>query len=155
MSKLNLFLLFNILILSGCYLSQSMASNETYITQPTKTINPTSGTITGRLLILNSEKKTPINDEILYLAEVIFDNEGKSSFASFDRINSPRTTTDSEGKFIFENIKPGKYGLVLDVITASYLLLKPGTTEPIIIEVTGGDIIDLGELTFEELPITK
>lgn len=132
-----------------------MASNETYITQPTKTINPTSGTITGRLLILNSEKKTPINDEILYLAEVIFDNEGKSSFASFDRINSPRTTTDSEGKFIFENIKPGKYGLVLDVITASYLLLKPGTTEPIIIEVTGGDIIDLGELTFEELPITK
>jgi len=156
MSKIHYLLLFifDILMLTGC-LNRFTPPNQSFGLQPTQTLNPISGTVTGRLSMLNSGNITPLKDEILYLAEVISNNEGKSSFASFDRINSPRTTTDAEGRFIFKNVKPGNYGLVIDVITASYLLNKPGTSDPILIEVIGGNVIDLGELIFEDLPIIR
>lgn len=120
----------------------------------TATIDSNYGVVTGRLFLSRSGAKTPVKDQILYLAEVINDDKNNPSFAAFDRINSPRAVTNANGEFEFINVRPGNYGLVLDVITSSYLLAKPGTQEPMILKILGGNNLDLGDLTYDELPIT-
>lgn len=114
---------------------------------PTKAAN--TGIVEGTLLHYNE----PVVNAILYLAGLIKDAQGQDVFASLDRINSPKSLTDDKGNFIFYNIPPGKYGLVLDTVQDSYLLHYPETPQQIIIEVTADSRVSLGELNFQYLPI--
>lgn len=111
--------------------------------------NANSGHVTGTLL----QNGAPAANAILYLAEVIEDDQGEERVASYDRVNSPKSTTDSQGNFAFTDIPPGRYGLVLDVVVSAYLLLDPATGEQFLFSVTGGEITDLGEQNHEDLPI--
>lgn len=140
------------ILLPACSLKPD---NNIYISSNdvNETFDPNLGVVEGKIYLLTSERQIPVKGQILYLAEVINDGESNPSFAAFDRINSPRAVTDNNGHFKFLNVQPGYYGFVLDVITNSYLLMKPGTQEPIIIEVSGGEKSDLGDLVYDELPI--
>ncbi len=108
-----------------------------------------SGHVTGTLL----QNGEPARNAILYLAEVIEDDQGQERVASYDRVNSPKSVTDSQGNFAFTDIPPGKYGLVLDVVVSSYLLLDPETGEQFLFTVKGGEVTALGEMDHEDLPI--
>lgn len=111
--------------------------------------DPDLGSVTGVLLTNN----TPVVNATLYLAEVLKDDQGRESVASFDRVNSPRTFTDAQGRFRFVNVPPGRYGLVLDKILDSYLLNDPETGGQFLITVEVGQEADLGELDHEDLPV--
>jgi hypothetical protein len=91
----------------------------------------------------------------LYLAETIKDNTGREVVAAMDRVRSPRTVTDDQGRFVFPNISPGNYGLVLDYVFESYLLLKPDSQEALLIEVSAEKQIDLGTLLYDSLPLPQ
>jgi hypothetical protein len=108
-----------------------------------------SGIVTGFLLIQGK----PVVDVSVYLADLLKDDQGNDSIASYDRANSPRAFTDIEGKFVFANIEPKKYGLILDVVLNSYLLSHPKGSGPIFITVEAGKIVDLGKLDYTELPL--
>ncbi len=123
-----------------------------YTLEPT-TNESSMGIIVGKIFVVSGGVEKPADGLILYLAEIIVDEKGNASFAAFERVNSPRATTDDSGSFIFENVRPGSYGLVLDVITNSYMLMKPRTKDPIILEVSKGSVYDLGVLVYDELPI--
>ncbi len=122
---------------------------------PSATSVPGTSRVTGVLLVKINGKSQPAKAALLYLAGTIKDSAGKDSFAALDRIHSPRTETDDHGRFVFSNVPPGNYGLILDVITNSYLLMKPGSQEPLIVEVSTGQQVDLGTLLYDSLPLSN
>lgn len=89
----------------------------------------------------------PVANARLYLGSII-----KNGVVAFDRTRSITTTTDEGGKFEFRDVPPGEYGLVLDTIMSSYLLLWPDKKEPILIVVTESQGVCLGEINFPVLP---
>lgn len=114
---------------------------------------PDPGLETGHVTGILLQSGEPAANAILYLAEVIADDQGEERVASYDRVNSPKSVTDNQGNFAFTDIPPGKYGLVLDVVVSAYLLLDPETGEQFLFTISGGEITDLGELDHEDLPI--
>lgn len=117
--------------------------------EPTPTFDSDKGIIRGKIL----RNDNPVQDITLYLAEVMKDSEGNELIASFSKTDSPRTSTNQEGSFTFLNITPGRYGLVLDTVIDSYLLHDPENDEQIIISVEQGKEVNIGELSFESLPM--
>ena len=116
---------------------------------PTVTLAPGMSRVSGVLQVGSQ----PAKNALLYLAETVKDSAGKDSFAAMDRIRSPKTVTDDQGRFVFSNVPPGNYGLILDVITNSYLLMKPGSEEVLLIEVSAEKQVDLGTLLYDSLPL--
>jgi len=96
----------------------------------------------------NGHKK-PYAGAILYLAETIVDTNGNESFVAMDRINSPRTTADENGLFVFSNVPEGHYGLILDTIHNSYFLHYPESNEQVLVSVVDSSSVEIGELVFD------
>lgn len=120
---------------------------------PTLTVtpDPTKGAITGTLL--RNNKGVP--EAIIYLAEIIKDDQGKDSLAGLDPTKSPSTTTNADGVFVFANIAPGKYQLVLSTVINYYFLYYPGGKQEIIVTVEPNKTFEVGELNYDSLPIPE
>jgi hypothetical protein len=116
---------------------------------PTSTADPLQGYIRGKLL----HNYVPVSNITLYIAEVITDDTGRDMVAGLDPRKSPNTVTDSQGNFTFTNITPGRYALILDIITNQYLLNYPGKEDPIIFQVEPGREVNFGDMNFDELPV--
>jgi hypothetical protein len=116
---------------------------------PTFTTDPSMSNVTGRLL----ENDSGVGNITLYLAEVLKDKTNRDIVAGLDRANSPSAVTTSDGSFTFVNVPPGRYALILDVITNQYLMSYPGEETQIIIQVESGSKFDLGDLNYDSLPI--
>lgn len=149
--KYHLFVLTAVLTFLG---ATSCSSISLLASTPTATISPDLGRVTGTLQVRSGETVQPVKDVLLYLGETIKDNRGMESLVAFDRVHSPRTTTDAQGRFVFSDIKPGRYGLFLDTVVRSFLLLKPDSEEAILFEVSAGKETDVGTLIYESLPVT-
>lgn len=109
----------------------------------------TTGVIVGTIKVNNE----PVPNLTVYLAEVLTDDVGIERVASYDRINSPRAFTNETGQFVFSNIEPGKYGLVLDTVISAYLLHKPQEETALIIAVEAGQQTDVEMLNYDSLPL--
>lgn len=124
------------------------------MTAATPTLDSSQGIITGVLLLAVDGTPRPVANVPIYLAQALKDVGGIERVASYSPIESPRSVTDSEGRFWFYNIKPGRYGLILDAVIQGFLLSKPGTDESLLVEATAGQITDLGNLSYESLPLS-
>jgi hypothetical protein len=138
-----------LLLLTGTACSTTLSSSVT----PTPTLAPGMGRVSGVLQVGTKEDRQPAQNIILYLAETIKDSTGTDSVAALDRIRSPRTVSDDKGHFVFSNVPPGTYGLVIDLITTSYLLRQPDADKPLLIQVSAGEETDLGTLLYDSLPL--
>ncbi len=116
---------------------------------PTPTTDPSLGIVKGVLLLQGK----PVVNADMYLAGIIRDADGKDVAAVLDRPTSPRTRTDDQGNFTFVNIPAGNYGIVIDTVVDSYVLLEPGGENQIRLMVTTGQTTDMGELNFDDLPV--
>jgi hypothetical protein len=108
--------------------------------------------ITG-VLKTNPNQPQPAPGVILYLADILPESKGTPFLASFDRVHSVRTVTDPNGRFVFAEVSPASYSLVLDRIAQAYLLSdpkKPGGD--FIFTANGGKSLDLGDLVYAVLP---
>ena len=107
-------------------------------------------TITGVLLVEPGPK--PVASTLLALGGVV-ENNGTPMLASLEA-TSPRALTDINGRFVFTNIPPGKYTLILDKVFESYLLNHPKDQSDLLIIPEAGQVFDLGNLVYSELPIS-
>jgi len=112
-------------------------------------LNPGLGAVTGILL----DNNRPRPDAIIYLANVVTDEQGREMVASYDRSSSPRFDTDSLGRFVFSNVPPGRYGLILDTVVSAYLLHQPNEDIPLLFTINADELEDIGELDYDDLPL--
>lgn len=108
-----------------------------------------SGIVVGTLLL----KGKSVQNVTLYLAEMLKNDQGEEVVAGYDRSISPRAYLDAEGNFVFANVSPGNYSLILDFVLNSLLLGHPKSGEPILISVQAGETVKLGTLDYPYLPI--
>jgi hypothetical protein len=136
--------------INPAYLAPGQDTEELNATPgPIPTPDIDTGVVIGRFL--NNGK--PIPNAILYLAEVKKADNGKEMFAAISLIYSPRAFTDRDGNFVFANVKPAKYGFVLDTVVTEFLLRDPKNKEAdLLFIVEAGKQLDLGNLDFLELP---
>jgi hypothetical protein len=59
---------------------------------------------------------------------------------------APRTVTDEQGRFVFRDIEPGKYAIILWHPYNSSMVRDPKTQDPLEVSVTAGEVIDVGTL---------
>jgi hypothetical protein len=117
------------------------------------TADLTMGRVTGVLQLLAGGSATPVAGQTLYLARVLMGSDGQERAASFDPQTDPRAQTDERGGFQFVNVPPGRYGLVMDIVIESYLLNDPISGESLLITVTAGEELSMGELVYTTLPV--
>ena len=56
---------------------------------------------------------------------------------------------------MFEDLKSGRYGLILDIVMSSFLLYQEGTLNAVLFKITDGEMTDLGNLEYSELPLSQ
>jgi hypothetical protein len=118
---------------------------------PIPTPGTDSGTVVGTILVNGK----PVGNLMIYLGEVLADDQGVERVASYGRSSSPRAYTNSEGRFVFSEIELGKYGLILDTVLSSFLLFEPDGEDPLLVQVTANEQADVGEIDYDELPIPE
>jgi hypothetical protein len=102
-----------------------------------------SGIVTGQLLSPGPGGTPYIG--ALYLANTIpSDQEGFPPIVSLSDQTDPLAVQDQTGRFLFTEITPGTYALVLWNPVASTVIEEPGTNEYMIFEVQPGEVTDLG-----------
>ncbi len=123
--------------------TQSILHYPNQISIPTASAG--QGIVTGQLVIKN-EESSPYLAPSLYLGPAVEANEQKfPPLISLDVEIDLKAIQDKTGKFVFSGVKPGKYGLIIWSPFSQTVILDPNNEGfPLIIEVTPGDIIDLG-----------
>ncbi len=110
-----------------------------------------TATVTGYILQDKSNPKPPAV-MLLALARVIIGPDGAPMVARFDRDEAPHTLTDINGRFVFTDIPPGQYAIIVDRISDAFMLKHPDTGDDFIIEVPSGEVVDLGKIVYNTLP---
>lgn len=129
----------------------SPTTNKEIITDIPTPVGETA-TVTGVIQQGQTSSLAPADNLILALAKVVPDSNGNPIIVSFNRSSAPKTVTDSKGRFVFVDIPPGQYGLILDRIIGSYLLNDPENGGDMLITTEPGQLFDLGTLLYTSLP---
>jgi len=115
---------------------------------PTVTVVPDLGQVKG-IIKFNG---APVVNSNIYVSPVIQADDDTRIAVRFNRESPLNGATDQEGKFFVPNIPPGTYGLVYDIAYTSVLLNHPETGEQMVFDVQPGQVVDFGELDFQDLP---
>ncbi len=127
------------------------ATPTTYVIEEIPTPGKNTGTVIGYILT-NKTSPTPAGTVLLALARVIPGPDGTPMVASFNRNEAPHALTDANGRFVFSEVPPGQYALILDRISDAFMLNHPESGEDFIITVSAGEATDLGEIVYASLP---
>ena len=108
--------------------------------------SPGFGVVTGRLLRLSADSEPYIAD--LYLGVAIpADQSEFDPIISFSQESDPKAIQNLiSGEFLFTNISPGTYALVIWTPIGSNIIQEPGSDKFLLIEVMDGELLDLGTI---------
>jgi hypothetical protein len=125
-----------------------------HVETPSSIIVPTpssgTGTITG--YIVNTTSPGSIVGLTLYLANLLPLTPGPEHFITVNLEHSPRAIVHADGRFIFSDVVPGRYALVLWLPHDSRLITDPNNPEfELIVTAIAGEVTDLGTLKISSL----
>jgi hypothetical protein len=107
---------------------------------------PSAGqsTFTGQLVSTASGK--PLAQTLVRLA--LFYHGGTADQGSYllDETNSPGTTTDDSGTFVFSNLKAGEYVMVIGDIHTDYLVVSDSAGKVKVWNAEAEKVVDIGKL---------
>lgn len=115
--------------------------------------NPSSDLgVVGGVLVrqLTDSGFLPLTPSNLYLAEVLENNKGEKTLISFTKEASPKAELFATGIFIFKDLKPGTYGLVIDLGFDQFPVAGEDGN-PLLVEVEPNKALDMGQV-FVTLP---
>jgi hypothetical protein len=108
--------------------------------------SPDLGAIGGILIREQSNQGfLPLDPHELVLAEVITSDTGQPALVGYDEA-SPRGETFPTGVFVFRNVKPGQYSLVINMAVTEFLVKDATTGAELIFTVTANEVTDLGQV---------
>ena len=114
------------------------------------TPQPDSGVVSGVLIREVTEQGfIPLTPRGLYLARILQNDSGEQALMRRGD-DAPQAQLLPTGIFIFDNVPPETYGIIIDVGFAQFPLEEADGTQ-IILAVEPGQSIDLGQV-FVELP---
>ena len=87
----------------------------------------------------------PVPLSVVFLAPVIFLEDGTPGFAGLDNKNDPSAGTNPDGYFLFENVPPGSFGVVV-ARGVQFILIRNEEGQDYLIEVEADQVLDLGEV---------
>ncbi len=90
----------------------------------------------------------PFQDVVLYLGQVVLSDDGRKVAAGFTE-ESPRTSTNQNGQFVFENVPPGEYAIFYWTPLGSVMLLEPETGNDMLFSLEAGGTVDVGPLAYD------
>ncbi len=112
------------------------------------------GAVTGRVVVVRpSGESVPVTNVIMGLAEVIRDESGVPKVAGYEPSAAPRADVDEAGQFVLSRVPPGTYALILDAVITQAMLTDPATGDTILIDVKPNEVIELGQLEYDSLPL--
>lgn len=110
-------------------------------------------TVTGTLVkTRNGSVSGPITNTLLFLAPIMYSDDGTFSMARLNKRTDPVFMTDEAGRFVFSDVEVKEYALIYSSGASEFSLKDPSTNEELIINAVSDQIIDLGEVYIEELP---
>ena len=120
---------------------------------PTPVISGEEGGLAGQIVVVRPTGDVAVSGLVIGLAEVILGDDGLPKASGYEASAAPKATTDDYGRFVFNNLKPGLYTLVLDAVVTQYQLDEAETGDTILVEVKADEVVELGELRYPSLPI--
>lgn len=139
---------------TGAYPEPGTAPTPAVSTEPLVVPEPSSndvGVVTGTILRVTADgQQEPFTNGIIYLGPILADDTGTEVMVAVDKNTAPQSGFNIFGEFAFVDVPPGRYGLMLDVLQGTILLNDPSGANDgdLIIEVVGGETIDVGELAY-------
>jgi hypothetical protein len=145
-----------ILIIAGCAPNSQLSPLKSpflVIDTPyklSKLPHPAPGTsvIVGVLKLEHTNQ--PMVSVELYLAQHIGITQDAPIY-KLDLDNAPRAITRNDGSFVFEEVPPGRYAIVIWSPFNSFLARNPATGSELVIDVEPDRIYDIGTL-YERYP---
>ena len=156
--KRQAYVLFTVLLLLGCSaaaLESTRTDGEGVSTSPTPESRVVTGAVTGALFLQTGNGLQPVVDVKLAIGETLSDDEGTERIVAYDPSAAPVAYTDASGRFKFEDVQAGRYGLILDMVMGSFLLYQEGTENAILFDISEGETTNLGDLEYTELPLPQ
>lgn len=113
--------------------------------EPLESCLSSEGVVCG-VLSAGPERKSsgPVGGLTVYIAEILFSSEGPSGLASMDEVSAPSATVDEVGRFVFTNVKPGMYALIVKTPVSLLVVHDVITGQDVVFEVNQGSGLDLG-----------
>jgi hypothetical protein len=127
-----------------------VASGATAIaTGPRQIPTPSPDKAVVHGVVREVDTKKPLSEDQgvdLFLAQVIHSADGLS-MSSLDKITAPRSDPDKDGLFVFADVAPGEYAIVVRTPLNEIVGRSPNDlNKDIVITVTAGQTLDLGEV---------
>lgn len=107
-------------------------------------------TVVGRLISI--ETGEPLVNTVVRLAEVYYADENHSPESGvyvLDNAFSPSATTDENGFFVFTNVEPRDYVIIVGDIYVKYAVISHPDGTPKVWTVSPDQITNLGEIQVE------
>lgn len=141
------FLIFSFLF--GCS-AQAPKTTPVQTEQKTSLQIPTpgqeSGVISGQ--ILDSATGKPFERNFFLSKNLTADHPELPPLISFSYDSNPRAAQDDAGYFVFKDVPPGEYVLVLWSPADMQFVMEKGTETPLPIKVEAGKALDLGLIQY-------
>jgi hypothetical protein len=129
----------------------SGATNSAAGASATPHVIPTAaqdkGVVHGILMEVDSKKPLSEAEGVdLFLGAILRSGDNGQSLASLDKATAPRADPDGNGRFVFADVPPGEYALVVRSPISEVVARKLDQSGDVIVTVVAGQAIDLGEV---------
>jgi hypothetical protein len=112
------------------------------VTFPTP--SPQKGVIIGRLI--SSTDQLPIKNHLIYLGEYLYLTPGPDYLITLQIRNSDHVSTNEQGIFIFTDVEPAQYPMILWTPGQSLVVPEKDSQNELLVDVQAGKTTDLGDL---------
>jgi len=98
----------------------------------------------GRLI--SASNGAPLGNTVIRLARVFWNQDHTEGVYVLEGARSPSSITDRDGFFVFTNVKPADYVIVVGDVYGHYAVISNPDGTAKIFSIEEGKIVDIGQI---------